>query len=338
MVARGTSFRLRQLQREMRLRSFSLTDLVELPSSGEEEENEDDLFGLLDSALEQRRESQGANSSEGDRSSEVADSVRTRSSTTALERAGRGRRCRPKRRFRSLIDLSRTSITTEQIPCLLALRGAGDLLFETTKAILRTHRKRSRQAILHELLEAQEPRSSKDRKSSVLLLRGAGDSTVHFGWRPRAESPFIVPDDVVSLIREIEERYQNIARECRERARLLDEYRDQQQRYQCEQLQEFGGQQSFATSFSSAASSSTQVSINVERNEGDLRQQFRRSIRAHEELIASIALFLAKREQQPSIVDGGVELSSSQVLGIILALNSQLGNLLVCHYVKYTVL
>lgn len=346
MGARGTNYRLRELRRELRLRSFSLTDLVEMPLS-EEEENDEELFGSLDSALEQRRQSQGANSSEGDRhDSECPDSCGRRQSeehtrsTTALEKAGRGRRGRSRRLFRSLIDMSRAS-NAEHMSGLFALRGAGELLFDTTRAILRTHRRRSRQAILRELLESPEPGLQKPRKSVGQGVRGAGADyrTAQFGWRARGESPFIVPDDVVSLVREIEERDQSIAHECRQRSRLLDEYREHQQRYQSE-LEELKSLKSaetreppVSTSNQNPANpkeSGNQISENSK--EGDLRRQLHRSIHAHEELISSIAIFLAKREQQPAIVDGGVELSSTQVLDIILALNSQLGNLLVCLY------
>ena len=140
----------------MRLRSFSLTDIVELSLSGEEEENEDDFVRAP--RLGARAAPRVAGREQLQRRSQLrscGDSQNAGLYNCSRERAGRSRRYRPTRRSSSRIDLSlsRTTITREQIPCLLALRGAGDLLFETTRLILRTHRKRSRQAILHMLLE-----------------------------------------------------------------------------------------------------------------------------------------------------------------------------------------
>ena len=342
MVARGADYRVRWCEQ---LRpTHSLTDLEESALSCDEDDSYDSL--TID---EQRSHSQGVdNSSEGDRSSEAADPI-------AAAAGGRKQRSsyahahsipeleeltgkRGSRRVLSLTDLrhsasvfvsaDRSSRQSANAPLGVGVGRASDAMSaaadSTTHAVLRHHRRHSRQQSAQNWQHIESVRysaySQRFRKKNSIARSeafafGFGSSR-HSTQSEGCASPavFTIPDDVPSLLRAIEERDRQIASACHEKARLLEEYYKLLSRsHSCERARDSVR----CSSVEQSASSATHFSQSQS-------QEAEMQVRVNLELLKNII----------SAGDGAGKLSELQRIDILLALNNQFSNLLVCFVFK----
>lgn len=353
MVARGADYRVRWS--EQLRQSHSLTDLAESALSCDE----DSFDSLID---EQISRSQGIdNSSEGDRSSEAAELTASggnpkRSphaharSTPALEQlTGK----RGARRVQSLTDLhivvdrAFTARGTRHSATVNAadVRKRSLALDSTHPLLLSNCRRRSRQHSIYswhqrsELIHFSTDRQHFRKKSSTATKTrlDAWSSSRYSAQSEGCTSPALaIPDDLPTLLRAVEERDRQIASACHEKARLLEEYRKLQLRsHMREQPSEPARDSVFSNSSGEQSANTTPVSSNTPAvataaaATGAQAAELRVSV--NEELVSNVISFLASRRQPTEAAAGDrtEELSVSQVLELILALNAQLNKLLV---------
>lgn len=350
MVARGADYRVRWS--EQLRQSHSLMDLAESALSCDE----DSFDSLID---EQISRSQGIdNSSEGDRSSEAAELTASggnpkRSphaharSTPALEQlTGK----RGARRVQSLTDLhivvDRLAFTARGTRHSATVNAADvrkrSLALDSTHPLLLSNgRRRSRQHSIYSWHQRSEPihfsvdRQHFRKKSSTATKTrlDAWSSSRYSAQSEGCTSPALaIPDDLPALLRAVEERDRQIASACHEKARLLEEYRKLQLRSHLrEQPSEPARDSVFSNSSGEHSANTTPVSSNAAAAAATGAQAAELRVSVNEELVSNVISFLASRRQPTEAAAGDrtEELSVSQVLELILALNAQLNKLLV---------
>ena len=342
MVARGAEYRVRWSEQQVRP-SLSLTDLVESAASSDE----DSFDSLIDDPLMSSRYSQGDdNSSEGDRNSEMAadlpsgrtsgcgDSTSAKRhaytrSTPALEEAAAAAHTGHHRlRVQSLTDLRGAFLYRSASPHTNAAAGGAAFPSESTRLVYKQHhRKRSQQRtatasnwITSETAQSAYSELQHFRKKSSTHRFDHRISTSRSSTRYSTQSnewsvtAFTIPEDVPALLCAIEASDQQISRACHDKMRLLDEYRELHLRYQIESKQ---GAAADSSATPTGVPSRLQSLVNARTS-------------ATEKLVTNLRPLIATRQKDGETGDATIELTQSQVLDVMLALNSQVAKLLVC--------
>ena len=342
MVARGAEYRVRWCEQQVRP-SHSLSDLVESAASSDE----DSFDSLIDDPLMSSRHSQGDdNSSEGDRNSETAadvlsgrtsccgDSTNAKRhaytrSTPALEEAAvaaAAHTAHHRLRVHSLTDLRGAFLypTCSASPNTNAAVGGAVFPSESTRLVYRQHhRKRSQQRTQPAATNWSSSETAQSAYSEQQHFRKKS-STQRFDYRISSSrssrynewsvTAFTIPEDVPALLRAIDASDQQIARACHDKMRLLDEYRELHLRYQMESKQ---GAAADSSATPTGVPSSLQSPVNAHTS-------------ATEKLVTNLRPLIANRQKEGETGDATIELTQSQVLDVMLALNSQVAKLLVC--------
>lgn len=360
MVARGADYRVRWAEQQLRS-TLSLTDLAESTVSSDE----DSFDSLMNDPQLSGRHSQGDdNSSEGDRSSEMAPELASgrvsagaggptstrrhahARSTPALEEAAAAVGAHHRRRAHSLTDLRDAFLYRSASRISNAALGVPMCFFESTRLAYRHHRRRSRQrstaAIWNNnsdifFLEQQQQQQQHFRKKNSAhrfdLITSSRTSsrysTQSCEWSVTA---LTIPEDVQSLMRAIEVSDQQVARACHEKMRLLDEYRELQLRYQSESTTASASTTSSARNSRPSSTAAPPADLNAGPTGVPLSLLSLVEARASatEKLVSSLRPLLANRQTEDDETgDGSIALKQSQVLEVMLALNSQISKLLV---------